>query len=74
LGTNSTVKPLFFKGMGRCGRRKIRKSEDLPGILFAFLGKEADNVFLGDDRDISVQLFNWSGIFLLQAVKKWRLL
>ena len=29
---------------------------------------------LGDDRDILDQLFNWSGIFVFQTVKRRRLL
>jgi hypothetical protein len=61
--------------MGRCGRRTIRESEDLPGFLFVFFGKETGNVHFWEIIGISwINYLIGLGFFIFQIVKKRRLL
>ena len=57
--------------MGRCGRRKIRESEDLPEFLFVFYGKEPDNMSFWEMIGISwINYLIDLGFFIFQIVKK----
>ena len=60
-------------GMGRCGWRLIRESEDLPETLLVILGKGASNPWnSGLKKGYPGSINNWSGVFISQT-GKWGL-